>query len=51
VRALREYDDAVARWLKDEVAPAFVAMKADPARAVAADDAFAAVKAHPAGRV
>lgn len=38
------------RWLKGDVAAAFDAMKADPARGVCVDDAFAAVRAHHAKR-
>lgn len=36
LRALRERDDAVERWLREEVAPTFDAMVADPARAIPA---------------
>ena len=33
LRALQERDAAVEQWLRDEVAPAYDAMKADPGRA------------------
>ena len=45
LRALQERDAAVERWLREEVAPAYDAMKADPSRGIPAADAFAAVKA------
>jgi antitoxin ParD1/3/4 len=37
LRALQERDAAVERWLREEVAPTYDAMQADPARAVPAD--------------
>ncbi len=40
LRALQERDAAVERWLKDEVAPAYDAMKADPKRGVLAKKVF-----------
>jgi antitoxin ParD1/3/4 len=40
LRALQERDAAVERWLQDEVAPAYDAMKADPSRGIAAKDVF-----------
>ena len=40
LRALQERDAAVERWLRDEVAPAYDAMKADPSRGIAAKDVF-----------
>jgi antitoxin ParD1/3/4 len=45
LRALQERDAAVERWLREEVAPAYDAMKADPSRGIPAADAFAAAKA------
>lgn len=51
LRALKERDDAVERWLNSEVAATYDAMKADPARGVSVDDAFAAVRAHHAKRM
>lgn len=50
LRALQERDEAVERWLRDEVAPVYDAMKADPSRGIPADDVFAAVRAHHAAR-
>jgi antitoxin ParD1/3/4 len=45
LRALKERDDAVERWLKEDVAATYDAMVADPKRGVSVDDAFAAVRA------
>lgn len=45
LRALSERDAAVDRWLREEVAPAYDAMKADPKRGIPAKDAFDAVRA------
>jgi len=44
-------DQALDHWLKGDVAAAFDAMKADPARGFSVDDAFAAVRAHHAKRM
>lgn len=51
LRALKERDEAIERWLQNQVAARFDAMKADPARAISIDDAFAGVRAHHAGRL
>lgn len=51
LRALRERDAAVERWLRDEVAPVHDAMLADPGRALDADQARAALQAHHAARL
>lgn len=51
LRALKERDEAVQRWLKGEVAAAYDAMKADPERGVAIGDAFAALRTQHAKRV
>ncbi|MEO6376443.1 MAG: type II toxin-antitoxin system ParD family antitoxin [Caulobacteraceae bacterium] len=51
LRALKERDEAVERWLRDEVALTFDAMTADPARGVSADSAFADVRARHAERL
>jgi len=51
LRALRERDEAVERWLQNEVAPVYDAMKAGPARAVSAASAFGEVRARHAERV
>jgi antitoxin ParD1/3/4 len=50
LRALQERDAAVERWLREEVGPAFDAMKDNPARAVPAKRVFAALKARHARR-
>lgn len=51
LRALQERDDAVERWLRDEVAPAYDRMKADPKRGIPAKQAFAKVRSHHAARL
>jgi antitoxin ParD1/3/4 len=38
-RALQERDAAVERWLREEVAPTYDVMKADPSRALSGDEA------------
>lgn len=50
IRALKERDEAIGRWLQHHVAPSFDAMKADPSRGVSVDDAFASVRARHAER-
>jgi antitoxin ParD1/3/4 len=45
LRALQERDEAVERWLRDEVAPAYDKMKSFPKRGVTARKAFAGVRA------
>lgn len=45
LRALQERDAAVERWLREEVAPAYDAMKANPARAIPLNRAFDRVRA------
>ena len=44
LRALQERDAAVERWLKEEVAPVYDAVKADPSRLIPAEKAFAEVR-------
>ena len=44
LRALQERDAAVERWLKEEVAPAYDAVKADPSRLIPAEQAFAEMR-------
>ena len=44
LRALQERDAAVERWLKEEVAPVYDAVKADPSRLIPAEQAFAEVR-------
>lgn len=51
LRALQERDAAVEKWLRDVVAPAFDAMKADPSRGIPAEDVFAEVRARHARRL
>jgi antitoxin ParD1/3/4 len=46
LRALRERDAAVERWLHDEVAPVYDAMQADPGRALSADQVGADLQGH-----
>lgn len=40
LRALRERDSAVERWLRDEVAPIMASAQADPASTLTADEVF-----------
>lgn len=51
LRALRERDEAVERWLRDEVAPAYDALAADPDRAIPAGQVWDALAARHAERV
>ncbi len=51
LRALQERDAAVERWLREEVAPAFDAMQADPGRALGFEDVFADIRARHAARL
>ena len=44
LRALQERDAAIERWLRDEVAPAYDRMKADPKRGIPASEAFAKIR-------
>jgi antitoxin ParD1/3/4 len=46
LRALRERDAAVERWLKKDVVPVYDSMLADPARGLSADQVKAAMRAH-----
>jgi antitoxin ParD1/3/4 len=50
LRALQERDAAVERWLLEEVAPTFDAIKADPSSAIPAKQVFAAIKARHAAQ-
>jgi antitoxin ParD1/3/4 len=45
LRALQERDAAVERWLRDEVAPVYDAMQADPGRARSVHDVFGEIRA------
>jgi antitoxin ParD1/3/4 len=40
LRALQERDAAVERWLREEVAPVYDAMQADPGRGIALQQVF-----------
>jgi len=44
LRALKERDVFVERWLRDQVVPVYDAMIADPARAIPAKDVFAVLR-------
>ncbi len=50
LRALQERDAAVERWLRDEVAPVYDAMKAKPERGTPAKTVFAEARARYAAR-
>ncbi|MBX6386217.1 MAG: type II toxin-antitoxin system ParD family antitoxin [Microbispora sp.] len=50
LRALQERDAAVERWLREEVAPVYDAMQADPGRGLDADQVGKALRAHHAAR-
>ncbi len=51
LRALRARDEAVERWLHDEVAPAYDRLKEDPSRALSAQSVFDEVRAHHADQL
>ena len=51
LRALQERDEAVERWLRDEVAPAYDKMKIDHKRGVSAKKVFADIRARHASRL
>jgi antitoxin ParD1/3/4 len=44
LRALQERDAAVDRWLREDVVPTAERMRADPTRAISADDVFADIR-------
>jgi antitoxin ParD1/3/4 len=44
LRALKERDDAIERWLREDVASAYDEMKADPSRAIPVEDVFAELR-------
>ena len=46
LRALQEREAAVERWLREDVAPAYDAIVADPARAIPTDRVRQSVRAH-----
>jgi antitoxin ParD1/3/4 len=45
LRALQERDEAIERWLREDVAKTYDAMKADPERGLPAKTAFTRLKA------
>ncbi len=51
LRALQERDEAVERWLREEVAPVYDRMKANPERGIPAKKAFTEVRTLHARRV
>lgn len=51
IRALQERDAVVEHWLREQVAPAYDAMKADSSRGIPADQAFASVRARHSDRL
>lgn len=51
IRALRERDEVIERWLHNEVGGSFDAMKSDPSRAVTVDSAFASIRNRHAERM
>jgi antitoxin ParD1/3/4 len=51
LRALQERDAAVGRWLREEVAPVYDAMQADPGRGLSAGQVTAALAAHHSARL
>ncbi|WP_309606220.1 type II toxin-antitoxin system ParD family antitoxin [Phenylobacterium sp.] len=50
LRALKERDAAIERWLVEEVAPTYDAYKADPDDVLSLDDLQQALDAHHAAR-
>lgn len=46
LRALQERDAAVEKWLREEVAPSFDAMQANPERGLSAASVFDEIRAH-----
>lgn len=51
LRALQERDAAVERWLKEEVAPAYDALIADPNRAIPMEDVMADIRTRHAAKL
>lgn len=50
LRALQERDEAMERWLREEVVPVCDEIDADPSQVISADELTAAVHAHHARR-
>ena len=51
LRALQERDAAVEKWLREEVVEVCDAMRADPGRAIPAEQVFATIRARHADRL
>lgn len=51
LRALQERDAAIERWLRDEVVPAYDAIKADPSRGIDAKQVFDDLRKHHAEKL
>jgi antitoxin ParD1/3/4 len=51
LRALRERDEAVEKWLREDVASTYDAMQSDPSRGIDADTVFAEIRARHAERL
>ncbi|MDQ0317245.1 type II toxin-antitoxin system ParD family antitoxin [Amorphus orientalis] len=45
LRALKERNEAVEAWLREEVAPTYDAMQADPDRSRTSEEVFSAIRA------
>jgi antitoxin ParD1/3/4 len=45
LRALKEHDEAVERWLREVVVPRYDAMLADPSRGIPIEEAFSEIRA------
>jgi antitoxin ParD1/3/4 len=50
LRSLQERDEAVERWLREDVASAYDALQAEPGRAVPAKEVFETLRARHADR-
>ena len=51
LRALQDQEEAVERWLREDVAPVYDAMKENPDRAIPTETVFARLRAHHETRV
>jgi antitoxin ParD1/3/4 len=51
LRALKERDEAVERWLREDVAPVYDTTLADPSRTRPVDEVFAGIRARHASRL
>jgi antitoxin ParD1/3/4 len=51
LRALRERDTVVEKWLREEVVGVYDAMRADPRRAIPSEQVFMAIRARHADRL